>query len=106
MLVNKQLIKTGTNSVPNVYLSAITKKEGKLKFLADLQKIHKEYAQGAVELPSNSSVSSNSKNVKEKFSVGSPISANENKVERNNFSCYTYIGYRHKFINLKQLIFN
>ena len=66
LLVNKQMIKTGIEDIPDVYKNAINKKEETSKFLADLKKIHEEYAQGDVGVSSVNSIRQNTTNSQEK----------------------------------------
>lgn len=73
LLVNKQMIKTGIEDIPGVYKNAINKKEETSKFLADLKKIHEEYAQGDVGVSSVNSIRQNTTNSQEKFSKGVPV---------------------------------
>ena len=51
LLVNKQMIKTGSNDIPNLYglKDAINKKESSSQYLADLDKIRKAYVQDVKE---------------------------------------------------------
>lgn len=66
LLINKQMIKTGIDTIPNLYglEKAINKKESSSQYLADLKKIHKAYARSVKENYSNHSISNNSDNVK------------------------------------------
>lgn len=51
LLVNKQMVKTGIDYIPDLYglVDAINKKEGSSQYLADLQKIRKAYVQDVKE---------------------------------------------------------
>ncbi|MBQ0111008.1 MAG: hypothetical protein KBS41_03675 [Oscillospiraceae bacterium] len=70
MLVNKQMIKTGIKDIPDVYREAINKKEEISKFLADLQKIHEEYAQSAIGISSANIIPTTPQESQQKFSNG------------------------------------
>ena len=58
LLVNKQMIKTGIDEIPNLYglIKAINKKESSSQYLADLKEIRKAYVQDVKENYSNSIV--------------------------------------------------
>ena len=64
LLVNKQIIKTGIDDIPNSYLSTITKKQSKNDFLADLNKVRKEHAQSVNQFYSTNSIRNDSKKIK------------------------------------------
>ena len=66
LLVNKQMIKTGIDDLPNLYglKAAINKKQSDAEFLADLKKVHKAYAQSVYQNHSKHSISQSSENVK------------------------------------------
>ena len=70
LLVNKQMIKTGIDDLPNLYglKAAINKKQSDAEFLADLKKVHKAYAQSVYQNHSKHSISQSSENVKKKSS--------------------------------------
>ena len=66
LLINKQMIKTGITDVPDLagFYDAIQKKQSLSDFLADLQKIHKTYAQSAgQQVTANHSIGDESENV-------------------------------------------
>ena len=58
LLVNKQMIKTGFEKIPNLYglIQAINKKESSSQYLADLEKIRKAYVQDVKENYSTTSI--------------------------------------------------
>ena len=58
LLVNKQMIKTGINEIPNLYglIDAINKNESSSQYLADLQKIRKAYVQDVKDNYSKNSI--------------------------------------------------
>ncbi len=66
LLVNKQMVKTGIDEIPNLYglIAAINKKESSSQYLADLQEIRKAYAQGVKENYSDNSIRNASEIVK------------------------------------------
>ena len=66
LLVNKQMVKTGIDYIPDLYglVDAINKKEGSSQYLADLQKIRKAYVQDVKENYPINSIPENQKNVK------------------------------------------
>ena len=64
LLVNKQIIKTGIDDIPNSYLSTITKKQSKNDFLADLNKVRKEHAQSVNQFYSTNSIRNDSEKIK------------------------------------------
>ena len=51
LLVNKQMIKTGINDIPNLrgFVEAINKKQSEAEFLADLKNVHEVYAQSVYQ---------------------------------------------------------
>ncbi|MBQ8249060.1 MAG: hypothetical protein IJY93_04160 [Clostridia bacterium] len=61
MLVNKQMIKTGIDTIPNLHglEAAINKKESSSQYLADLQEIRKAYVQDVKENHSDNSIPQN-----------------------------------------------
>lgn len=67
LLVNKQMIKTGLNEIPNLVglIDAINKKESSSQYLADLEKIRKAYAQGVKENYSINRVHDSSEKINE-----------------------------------------
>lgn len=54
LLINKQMIKTGIDSIPNVhgYLDAITKKQTESEFLSDLQEVRQAYVRNVSQIQS------------------------------------------------------
>ena len=62
LLVNKQIIKTGFDEIPNLHglIDAINKKEGESQYLADLKQIRKAYALDVKEIYPNNSIPQNS----------------------------------------------
>ncbi|MBQ7128844.1 MAG: hypothetical protein IJO19_02525, partial [Clostridia bacterium] len=58
LLVNKQMIKTGLDSIPDIkgLKESINKKESSSQYLADLRKIHEAYAQSVKENYSANSI--------------------------------------------------
>lgn len=69
LLVNKQMIKTGIEDIPNLkgLLEAITKKQSKTEFLNDLKQIQQVYAQSVYQSYSTSSISPNVPNVNDQL---------------------------------------
>lgn len=69
LLVNKQMIKTGIEEIPNLYglIDAINKKESSSQYLADLQKIREAYVQDVKENYSNNSIPDNQDTVNSKY---------------------------------------
>ena len=65
LLVNKQMVKTGIDEIPNLYglINAINKKESSSQYLADLQEIREAYVQDVKENYSNNSISGNQPSV-------------------------------------------
>lgn len=45
LLINKQMIKSGFDSIPSLYYDVITKNQSETEFLADLDEIRKAYVQ-------------------------------------------------------------
>ncbi len=78
LLVNKQLIKTGINEIPNLHglMKAINKKESSSQYLADLQEIRKAYAQ----------------DVKENYSTAKVTQTNTNVNDQNSRSAQGQVG--------------
>lgn len=68
LLINKQMIKTGINDIPNTYLDTITKKQSKNDFLADLNEVRKEHAQSVNQIYPNDSIRQTSEKSQEIFS--------------------------------------
>ncbi len=68
MLINKQMIKTGIDTIPNIYglRTVIDKKEGSSQYLADLKQIRKAYVQDVKGNYLDYSVRGINENVKEK----------------------------------------
>ncbi len=66
LLVNKQMIKTGINDIPDIrgLKDAINKKEGQDKFLTDLKEVHQVYAQSVRYPNPNNSIPEIKKSVK------------------------------------------
>lgn len=58
LLINKQLVKTGINGIPNLpgVIEAINKKTSSSQYLADLEKIRKAYVQDVKENYSDNSI--------------------------------------------------
>lgn len=93
LLVNKQMVKTGIDEIPNLHglISAINKKESSSQYLADLQEIRKAYVQDVKENYSTDSISQNEQSVNtnstpknEDYSLDheeSPETATENGVD-------------------------
>ena len=54
LLINKQMIKTGIDNIPNVhgYLDAITKKQTESEFLSDLQEVRQAYVRNVSQIQS------------------------------------------------------
>ena len=77
LLVNKQMVKTGIDEIPNLYglIAAINKKESSSQYLADLQEIRKAYAQGVKENYSVNSIRNASEIVKENLATNSDSNA-------------------------------
>ena len=73
LLVNKQMVKTGIDEIPNLrgLIAAINKKESSSQYLADLQEIRKAYVQDVKENYSDIKVPHDSESVKENSSVDS-----------------------------------
>ena len=89
LLVNKQMVKTGIDEIPNLYglREAINKKESSSQYLADLKEIRKAYVQDVKENYSNDIVPYDEDSVKNNISnSGANNSENgtnnsENKLE-------------------------
>lgn len=66
LLINKQMIKTGINDIPDIpgLKTAIEQKESETEFLADLNKVRQVYAQSVYQSHSINSIPENQKNVK------------------------------------------
>ena len=71
LLVNKQMVKTGINEIPNLYglIDAINKKQSNAQYLADLEKIRKAYVQDDKEHYSKDSITIPDENVKTNIST-------------------------------------
>ena len=71
LLVNKQMIKTGIDEIPNLsgLYDAIRKKQSHHQYLADLQQIRKAYVQDVKDDSSNIIVADDHPNVNTKFSL-------------------------------------
>ena len=83
LLVNKQMVKTGIDEIPNLYglREAINKKESSSQYLADLKEIRKAYVQDVKENYSNDIVPYDEDSVKNNISEGG---ANNSKNGTNN----------------------
>lgn len=81
LLVNKQMIKTGIDDVPSIYKDIINQKEGIVKFLADLEKVHREYAQSVINNPSNNIISTPDTKSQENISDGEKFSLRGDRLE-------------------------
>ncbi len=78
LLVNKQMIKTGIDDIPNIFglYSAISKKQSQTEFLNDLKQIQKAYVQNVYQSNSvNQMVPQSQKNVKHSVSDQDYLSA-------------------------------
>lgn len=75
LLINKQMIKTGMEDIPNLFglRDAITKKQSEVEFLNDLKKVPQVYVQDVYQHHSINNVAQNGKNASEKtdFSLSS-----------------------------------
>lgn len=71
LLINKQMIKTGINDIPNLpgLKDAITKKQSEIEFLDDLKKIQQVYVQDDYQSHSNEKISQMGVNVNGKMSL-------------------------------------
>ncbi len=71
LLINKQMVKTGIDSIPNLYglIDAIHKKQSSSQYLADLHEIRKAYVQDVKENYSRDNISHPQKIVKSDFSL-------------------------------------
>ena len=71
LLVNKQMIKTGIDEIPNLHglIAAINKKESSSQYLADLQEIRKAYVQDVKENYSTKKIAQNKPVVNNKKSL-------------------------------------
>ena len=71
LLVNKQMVKTGIDDIPNLYglIDAINKKQSSSQYLADLEKIRKAYVHDVKEIYSTDIISNPDKNVNSKASL-------------------------------------
>lgn len=69
MLINKQMVKTGTEEIPNLknLISSIEKKESKSQYLADLKRIRKAYVQDVTEIYSTDSIRNFSETVNTQY---------------------------------------
>ena len=85
LLVNKQMIKTGFEEIPNLHglISAINKKEGSSQYLADLEKIRKAYVQDVKGNYLNNIISNPMENVKDVFGykINQDAEVNEDLLE-------------------------
>lgn len=85
LLVNKQMIKTGFEEIPNLHglISAINKKEGSSQYLADLEKIRKAYVQDVKGNYLNNIISNPMENVKDVFgyNINQDAEVNEDLLE-------------------------
>ena len=71
LLVNKQMIKTGINDIPNLYgfYDAINKKMSSSQYLADLNEIREAYVQDVKENYSKNSITKNADVVNNNYST-------------------------------------
>ncbi len=71
LLVNKQMIKTGADEIPNLVglIAAITKKESSSQYLADLQQIREAYVRDVKENYSIDMIPQESDSVNRNFSI-------------------------------------
>ena len=69
LLINKQLVKTGINGIPNLpgVIEAINKKMSSSQYLADLEKIRKAYVQDVKENYSNKSILNSPSKINDQF---------------------------------------
>ena len=84
LLVNKQMVKTGIDSIPNLYglLDAINKKQSSSQYLADLKKIREAYVQDVKENYPKDNIAQSPKIVKSD-SKGSDINGTSTSKEFN-----------------------
>lgn len=101
LLVNKQMIKTGIDDIPNLkgLNEAIKQKQSETEFLADLKKVHEVYAQSANQSHFNISISNSDEKVNtEKSNDNSNDLAPEKKSlseqgsENNQYGDYNISG--------------
>lgn len=73
LLVNKQMIKTGIDDIPDLpgLIDAITKKQSETEFLNDLKKAQQVYAQSVYQSHSINKVTQPGADVKQQFSLSS-----------------------------------
>ena len=79
LLVNKQMIKTGTDEIPNLVglIAAITKKESSSQYLTDLQKIREAYVQDVKENYSINMIPQESDSVNSQSSISEENSSDK-----------------------------
>ena len=83
LLVNKQMIKTGIDNIPNLkgLVDAINKKQSETEFLADLKKVHEVYAQSVNQPHSIISISKITNNVNNDYTTKTDISDDVEKLD-------------------------
>lgn len=79
LLVNKQMVKTGIDEIPNLYglIDAINKKQSSTQNLADLRKIREAYAQSVKEYYSKDNIPHTEGSVKDLHSDNNDIRYSE-----------------------------
>ncbi|MBQ6885751.1 MAG: hypothetical protein IJN56_08475, partial [Clostridia bacterium] len=85
LLVNKQMIKTGIEDIPNLkgFVDAINKKESEAEFLADLKKVHEVYAQSVYQPHYNINISNHKENVKRNNAINKKMSSSQYLADLN-----------------------
>ncbi len=85
LLVNKQMIKTGIEDIPNLkgFVDAINKKESEAEFLADLKKVHEVYAQSVYQPHYNINISNHKENVKRNNVIKKKMSSSQYLADLN-----------------------
>ena len=94
LLVNKQMIKTGIDDIPDLpgLKEAITKKQSEIEFLDDLKKAPKVYAQDVYQSHSDNKIAQQEENVNTdtsgdvQFSLSKPVEKTKNLVALHNLT--------------------